>query len=123
MSVMKSIFSLNVCANIIKNGKRKTENGKLHVVFGMVADKDIDVVLSLLPEEAVYYFTQPNTSRALPASQLLAQWLSLHPTHQMCHCFSSVATAINAAQKEASNEDIIFIGGSNYVVGEALCTK
>ena len=106
-----------------ENGKRETENGKLHIVFGMVADKDIDVVLSMLPEEAVYYFTQPATSRALPASQLLAQWLSLHPAHQACHCFGSVATAINAAQKEASNEDIIFIGGSNYVVGEALCTK
>ncbi len=106
-----------------ENGKLKTEKGKLHIVFGMVSDKDIDVVLNLLPEEAVYYFTQPATSRALPASQLLAQWLSLHPAHQTCHCFGSVATAISAAQKEASNEDIIFIGGSNYVVGEALCTK
>ncbi|MBO5361781.1 MAG: bifunctional folylpolyglutamate synthase/dihydrofolate synthase [Paludibacteraceae bacterium] len=103
-----------------ENGKRETENGKLHIVFGMVADKDIDVVLSMLSEEAVYYFTQPATSRALPASQLLAQWQSLHPTHQACHCFDSVATAITTAQKEASNEDIIFIGGSNYVVGEAL---
>lgn len=103
-----------------ENGKRETENGKLHIVFGMVADKDIDVVLSMLPEEAVYYFTQPATSRALPASQLLARWQSLHPAHQACHCFDSVATAITTAQKEASNEDIIFIGGSNYVVGEAL---
>lgn len=103
-----------------ENGKRETENGKLHIVFGMVADKDIDVVLSMLPEEAVYYFTQPATSRALPASQLLARWHSLHPAHQACHCFDSVATAITTAQKEASNEDIIFIGGSNYVVGEAL---
>ncbi len=103
-----------------ENGKRETENGKLHIVFGMVADKDIDVVLSMLPEEAVYYFTQPATSRALPASQLLARWQSLHPAHQACHCFGSVATAITTAQKEASNKDIIFIGGSNYVVGEAL---
>lgn len=103
-----------------ENEKRETENGKLHIVFGMVADKDIDVVLSMLPEEAVYYFTQPATSRALPASQLLARWQSLHPAHQACHCFGSVATAITTAQKEASNEDIIFIGGSNYVVGEAL---
>lgn len=103
-----------------ENGKRETENGMLHIVFGMVADKDIDVVLSILPEEAVYYFTQPATSRALPASQLLARWQSLHPAHQACRCFGSVATAITAAQKEASNEDIIFIGGSNYVVGEAL---
>ena len=103
-----------------ENGKLKGENGKLHIVFGMVADKDIDVVLSMLPEEAVYYFTQPATSRALPASQLLARWQSLHPAHQACRCFGSVATAITTAQKEASNEDIIFIGGSNYVVGEAL---
>lgn len=103
-----------------ENGKRETENGKLHIVFGMVADKDIDVVLSMLPEEAVYYFTQPATSRALPASQLLARWQSLHPAHQACHCFGSIATAITTAQKEASNKDIIFIGGSNYVVGEAL---
>lgn len=103
-----------------ENGKRETENGKLHIVFGMVADKDIDVVLNLLPEEAVYYFTQPATSRALPASQLLARWQSLHPAHQACHCFDSVATAITTAQKEASNKDIIFIGGSNYVVGEVL---
>lgn len=103
-----------------ENGKRETKNGKLHIVFGMVADKDIDVVLSMLPEDAVYYFTQPATSRALPASQLLARWQSLHPAHQACHCFDSVATAITTAQKEASNEDIIFIGGSNYVVGEAL---
>lgn len=106
-----------------ENGKRETENGKLHIVFGMVADKDIDVVLSMLPEEAVYYFTQPATSRALPASQLLARWQSLHPAHQACHCFDSVATAITTAQKEASNEDIIFIGGSNYVVGEALSVQ
>ena len=103
-----------------ENGKLKGENGKLHIVFGMVADKDIDVVLSMLPEEAVYYFTQPATSRALPASQLLARWQSLHPAHQACRCFDSVAPAITTAQKEASNEDIIFIGGSNYVVGEAL---
>ena len=86
----------------------------------MVADKDIDVVLNLLPEEAVYYFTQPNTSRALPASELQAKWHALHPAHQACRCFDSVATAIITAQEETSNEDIIFIGGSNYVVGEAL---
>lgn len=103
-----------------ENGKRETENGKLHIVFGMVADKDIDVVLSMLPEEAVYYFTQPNTSRALPATELQAKWQALHPTHKYNMCFGSVATAITTAQKEASNEDIIFIGGSNYVVGEAL---
>ena len=106
-----------------ENGKRKTDKGKLHIVFGMVADKDIDVVLSLLPEEAVYYFTQPNTSRALPAAELQAKWHALHPMHKYNMCFDSVCNAIAAAKEQAIAEDIIFIGGSNYVVGEALCTS
>ena len=106
-----------------ENGKLKTEKGKLHIVFGMVSDKDIDVVLNLLPEEAVYYFTQPNTSRALPAAELQAKWHALHPMHKYNMCFDSVCNAIAAAKEQAIAEDIIFIGGSNYVVGEALCTK
>ena len=106
-----------------ENGKLKTEKGKLHIVFGMVSDKDIDVVLNLLPEEAVYYFTQPNTSRALPAAELQAKWHALHPMHKYNMCFDSVCDAIAAAKEQATSEDIIFIGGSNYVVGEALCTK
>ena len=106
-----------------ENGKRETKNGKLHIVFGMVADKDIDVVLNLLPEEAVYYFTQPNTSRALPAAELQAKWHAFHPMHKYNMCFYSVCDAIAAAKQQATSEDIIFIGGSNYVVGEALCTK
>lgn len=106
-----------------ENGKRETENGKLHIVFGMVADKDIDVVLSMLPEEAVYYFTQPNTSRALPAAELQAKWHALHPMHKYNMYFDSICNAIAAAKEQAIAEDIIFIGGSNYVVGEALCTK
>ena len=106
-----------------ENGKLKTEKGKLHIVFGMVSDKDIDVVLNLLPEEAVYYFTQPNTSRALPAAELQAKWHALHPMHKYNMCFYSVCDAIAVAKQQATSEDIIFIGGSNYVVGEALCTS
>ena len=52
---------------------------RLHIILGMVNDKDIDTVLALLPTEAVYYFTQPATSRALPAEELLRRWQQLHP--------------------------------------------
>ena len=86
----------------------------------MVNDKDIDTVLALLPTEAVYYFTQPNTSRALPATELQAKWHALHPMHKYNMCFYSVCDAIAVAKQEATSEDIIFIGGSNYVVGEVL---
>ena len=114
---------------VVEQLKRMKEGGKeehlsvgkrLHIIIGMVGDKDIDVVLNLLPERAVYYFTQPNTSRAFPASQLQQMWQVLHPNHQNHSRFVTVKEALWAAQKEATTEDIIFIGGSNYVVGEVL---
>lgn len=92
----------------------------LYIILGMVNDKDIDTVLGLLPEEAVYYFTQPTSARALPAEQLQQKWLSLHPDHISNSSFASVREALRAAQEAATADDIIFIGGSNYVVGEVL---
>lgn len=93
---------------------------RLRIVLGMVGDKDIDVVLRLLPTDAVYYFTQPATSRAIPAKDLREKWLSIHSQHSESQCFNSALAALHTAQKEATNEDVIFIGGSNYVVGEIL---
>lgn len=103
---------------------------RLHIIFGMVNDKDIDTVLGLLPENAVYYFTQPATSRALPAEELCRCWQQLHPIanpqspianrQSPISAFSTVREALAAAQRDASADDIIFIGGSNYVVGEVL---
>ena len=102
----------------------------LHIILGMVNDKDIDTVLTLLPTEAVYYFTQPATSRALPAEELLRRWQQLHPiantqypitdTRYPISAYPTVREALAAAQEAASADDIIFIGGSNYVVGEVL---
>ena len=92
----------------------------LHIILGMVNDKDIDTVLGLLPEEAVYYFTQPASARALPAEQLRKKWQSLYPDHRGNSSFALVREALEAAQEAATADDIIFIGGSNYVVGEVL---
>lgn len=94
------------------------DTARLRVVLGMVADKDIDLVMSLLPEDAVYYFTQPSSSRALPAEELQKKWQRLHPEHSDSRSFASVKEAVEIAQKEATHEDVIFVGGSNYVVGE-----
>ena len=93
---------------------------RLRIVLGMVGDKDIDVVLRIMPQEAIYYFTQPSTSRALPAEQLQQKWQSLHPDHNANRSFASVKEAYEEAKKTATAEDLIFIGGSNYVVGELL---
>lgn len=91
----------------------------LHIIFGMVSDKDIDDVLRLLPEEGIYYFTQPATSRAMPASELQARWLRLHP-NTSSHIFATAQDALQTAYTNASADDIVFVGGSNYLVGEVL---
>ena len=90
--------------------------GRLRIVLGMVNDKDIDEVLTLLPEEATYYFTQPKTQRAMAAQELLARWEQMGRSHAVA--IADVQQAVATAQQQATAEDIIFIGGSNYLVGE-----
>ena len=92
--------------------------GRLRIVLGMVNDKDIDDVLALLPEDAVYYFTQPKTQRAMAAEELLARWEKMGRSHAVA--IKNAQEAVSRAQKEATAEDIIFIGGSNYLVGEVI---
>ncbi len=96
----------------------KAQNYKtLRIVIGMVNDKDVSSVLALLPKEAVYYFTQANIIRALPAEELLkkAESYGLKGTY-----YNSVKQAILTSLSEAKTDDFIFIGGSNFIVGEAL---
>ena len=90
---------------------------KLRIVIGMVKDKDISGVLSLLPRDAVYYFTNATTERALPALKLKekAERLGLNGK-----AYSTVEQAVKVALGEAGEKDFLFIGGSNFVVGEAL---
>ncbi len=89
----------------------------LHIIIGFVADKDVDKILDLLPRQASYYFTQANTPRAL-SSQMLqkqAENFELNGIH-----FENVKAAYCAALDKANEGDVVFIGGSNFVVGELL---
>ena len=95
----------------------QSDNSFLRIVFGMVQDKDVDEVLSLLPKGAIYYWTQANTHRAISAEEMRRKGLSHGLIGQ---AYQSVEEAIIVAREAASARDIIFIGGSNYVVGEAL---
>ena len=120
-------------SGLIASSPHRLSPHRLHIIFGMVNDKDIDTVLGLLPENVVYYFTQPATSRALPAEELCRRWHALHPIanpqspianrQSPISSFSTVREALAAAQRAASADDIIFIGGSNYVVGEVLSVR
>ena len=89
----------------------------LHMVIGMVKDKDISKVLALLPTDATYYFTQAAIPRALPAGELktLAETFGL--TGEV---YTDVLSAKQAAINTATPEDLIFIGGSTFIVAEAL---
>ena len=90
---------------------------KMHIVFGMVNDKDINSVLELLPKQAIYYFTKANTKRALNEQSVRL----LAVNHGISgNCYPSVNEAYNAAMEQAGENDFVFIGGSSYVVGDFL---
>lgn len=89
----------------------------LHIVLGMVNDKDVSSVLSLLPKRAVYYFTKASIPRALNQMELqkLAGKVGLTG-----YSYHTVGEALKAAKEWAQSNDLIFIGGSNFVVADAL---
>lgn len=102
---------LSVVMNQLKNEKYE----KLHIVLGVVNDKDLDSILPLFPKDAQYYFCNPDSSRALPAETLknAAEKFSLIGEN-----YDSVALAFAEAKKNASENDFIYVGGSTFVVAE-----
>ncbi|HSV87397.1 MAG TPA: folylpolyglutamate synthase/dihydrofolate synthase family protein [Bacteroidales bacterium] len=89
----------------------------LRMVFGMVDDKDIEGILSLLPSDAVYYFCKPNVPRGLDQN-ILASEAARFALHG--RVFESVKKAFVRAKKEAAQDDLILVGGSTFVVAEVL---
>lgn len=93
-------------------------HARLHFVFGMVSDKDISAVLQMLPRESsYYYFTQASVQRALPAAELLSM---ARRTGLDGSAYEDVASALAAARKRATPDDIIYIGGSTFIVADML---
>ena len=94
-----------------------TPHKKLYCVMGFVRDKDLAHILPLLPREAHYIFTAAQTHRALPAAELAAKAAACGLEGETAE---TVAAALARARELAAPEDMIFIGGSTYVVAEAL---
>ncbi len=88
----------------------------LRMVVGMVNDKDIDGVLSLMPKEAVYYFTQASIARALPVDEF-AEKACRHGLKG--GTYPNVGEAVRSALQDASEKDFIFVGGSTFIVADA----
>ena len=95
---------------------RELPNPHIWIVFGMVNDKDTDVVMRLMPagEKYHYIFTTPDTRRARTADEMLSLW------GKDGIAINDPKEAIDYANKQANEEDAIFVGGSNYLVGYAL---
>lgn len=91
----------------------------LHMVMGVMADKDVDHVLAMLPKDAIYYFTQAASPRAMTADELLQKAAS-HGLHGKS--YPTVEEAKSAAITAATTTDLIYIGGSMYILAEALKT-
>ncbi len=102
--------------NVIANLK-SINFTNLHFVFGTVNDKDVTKILELLPKEATYYFTKANIPRALNEEELFGQAQKIKLKGKT---FPDVKTAIAAAKKAYKKNDLILIGGSTFVVGDAL---
>lgn len=97
--------------------KAASEGRTLRMVFGMVDDKDLNTVLAMLPKNAILYFTQASTHRAIPAEQVssIAKQHGLHGD-----IYNNVPDAYHKALADASADDFIFVGGSSYVVADLL---
>jgi dihydrofolate synthase/folylpolyglutamate synthase len=90
---------------------------RLHMVLGVVNDKDLDEILPIFPENAIYYFCKPGMPRGLDA-ETLQQNAAKH--HLNGKVYDSVSEAYKAALANASKSDFIYIGGSTFVVAEIL---
>lgn len=104
---------LKIVLNQIDNEKFNT----LHIVLGVVNDKDLDSILPLFPKKANYYFCKPNIPRGLDAT-ILKQKASEYQL--IGNLYNSVSNAYEDAVKNASKNDFIFIGGSTFVIAEIL---
>lgn len=97
-----------------------TSGNKLHIVFGMASDKDIERVMSTLPHEACYYWTKASVKRAT-SEQTIANIATKYDLHGKT--YSNVAKAYEAAVNNASTNDYIYVGGSSFIVADLLRYK
>ena len=103
--------------SLVLNKLQKSAYGSLHIVLGMVRDKSVVRLINLFPTDATYYFCKPDISRGLEVEKLAQFFISKGYKGQM---YSSVNEAFSAAKQCAMSEDLIFVGGSTFVVSEVL---
>jgi len=96
---------------------QREKYNQLHIVLGAVNDKDLDSVLPLFPKQAKYYFCKPNVPRGLETSILQQKAIAFSLNGKT---YSSVKNALKSAKRNAASTDLIFVGGSTFVVAEVV---
>lgn len=96
---------------------KHTPHRRLHIVLGMVGDKDIRNILKLLPQKATYYFCRAGIPRALDAGELQKMGFRAGLRGENCE---TVKKALKAAQHKAGKGDLVFVGGSTFTVAEVI---
>jgi dihydrofolate synthase/folylpolyglutamate synthase len=113
MDIGHNIGAVSNLVEMLKNVKKE----KLHIVWGMMADKDVEGILGLLPKDAIYYFCSPRVPRALDSTIILDKAKKLNLNGK---AYKSVRRALYEAKSHANSKDLIFVGGSAFVVAEAI---
>ncbi|MFK7833018.1 MAG: folylpolyglutamate synthase/dihydrofolate synthase family protein [Winogradskyella sp.] len=90
---------------------------KLHIVFGVVNDKDLESIMPLLPKDAVYYFCKPDVQRGLDAAILKTVF---EKNQLVGSSYNSVKEALISTKSNANKDDLIYVGGSTFVVAEVI---
>jgi len=103
--------------NEVVNQINKIQFNNLHFIIGLVNDKNIDSILSILPKKAYYYFCQADVPRAMNKTDLQTESKKFNLKGEV---FPSVKKALNQAKKRAKRNDLIFVGGSTFVVAEII---
>lgn len=96
---------------------QKEKYKQLHVVLGVVSDKKLEEILPIFPQKAKYYFCKPNISRGLSEVDLQQQAENYNLEGEV---FESVNQAFKKAKTKANKEDVIYVGGSTFVVAEVI---
>ncbi len=115
-TICDSAHNVAGIAQVMKQLKHE-QFDHLHMVMGFMADKDVESILKQLPKHATYYLTQAHNSRTMPVDQLLR----LAETYGLkCATYNNVTDALQAARTAAGSGDLVYVGGSMYVLAELL---
>lgn len=110
-------YNLNQLSSIVTN---KGEDSELRMVIGFVADKDVDHILPMFPKDAKYYLTNAAIPRAMKVDELNSKCMSLELN---CRAFDTVSAAYATALWESKENDVIYIGGSTFIVADFMANQ